>query len=381
MTSLANSFIVARDTGCEVAHDTGCEGLGPHGDEMTVHNKVESLQALRFVAALIVVLFHAHLSVMATGAAPALFGLFANGELGVDIFFVISGFVIYVSATRRPDFSAAGFLFDRFWRIYPIYWVVLSAQFASEALSLATGLGNVRPEAFETGPIAASLLLLPVTKSWMVLDVAWTLTLEVTFYLIFALSYVRGGHRAALICVSAWFLAGGLWRGLAGSTEAPLLLANEKVLEFAFGLIVARLFVQGRMPYARLALGVGALGLAGVLFALPYPAFRAAPQWLVAGLPAACLVYGLAARPVTMPRWLLLAGEASYSLYLIHFLLIGLIASVSQKLLGVHPMASLFTGLPVIAALILSSIALTVWVERPILRWGRRRRRRPAAVS
>ena len=128
---------------------------------MGVHlSKLRSIQVLRGVAACAVVLLHAHLS----GGTPIGENWARLGAAGVDLFFVISGFIMATIA--KP--SAGRFLFDRFWRIFPLWLVAVTPWLIA-----------LRP-----GPsiIAASLTLWPVYHQFTMpaLDVGWTLSFELT---------------------------------------------------------------------------------------------------------------------------------------------------------------------------------------------------------
>jgi peptidoglycan/LPS O-acetylase OafA/YrhL len=151
-------------------------------------NELEGIQILRAAAALLVVLSHAlHESLAAKALPESPDWLTAFGDVGVDIFFVISGFIMfYVSfpASRAPV-KPAHFLWKRLTRIYPFYWFCLLLTLAFWWLGLVP---SVVPDA---DMLVRSVLLFP--SNYFVIGVSWTLVYEMYFYLIFAasLSFAR----------------------------------------------------------------------------------------------------------------------------------------------------------------------------------------------
>ena len=162
--------------------------------------RLRNIQAVRFAAALAVVLFHLTFLYHDVAAMTALGWLRHVGWAGVDIFFVISGFIIY-SVTARLDWSAgapriaAVFLARRIVRIYPIYWF----YFAVFATFVAIGAPAVFRNGWNLDYWPEQLLLL----RWMdhkLIPVAWRLTYEMFFYLCFAVTLLFGRyHRVVLV--------------------------------------------------------------------------------------------------------------------------------------------------------------------------------------
>lgn len=197
--------------------------------------KLASIEALRAAAAVLVILFHATvIFAPAMGRAP-FGGLFDAGNRGVDLFFVLSGFII--ATVHRADLGQprrlASYLFNRVTRIYPAVWIMTAF-----ALALyASGFGGA-DKAAKLAPdaIAASALLLPQTLTPLV-NVTWTLTYEVAFYALFALAIVN--RRVGFGLFALWQLAtlvvnvGDLDLGGGGYYLRPL------CLDFSVGLIVA----------------------------------------------------------------------------------------------------------------------------------------------
>jgi exopolysaccharide production protein ExoZ len=301
--------------------------------------KLRSVQTLRAVAALAVVSVHA--------------GLGELGTAGVDLFFVISGFIIGKVMVGR---SAVEFARDRLWRIYPIYWVALLPWIYFHAI--AFGLDPVR--------IFASVTLWPIIGEFYTpyLAVGWTLCFEMLFYGGATLAIVTGRGREIILCALALVTAGLL-------VTNPLLnfVGSPMILEFLFGLAIAKVRPrwQWGVPLAAVALLVWAASPAADLATPPV----GPSQWTVLlrvmwwGLPAAALVYGaLSLEKFARHRSLDFAvavGDSSYSLYLVHVL-----AMVMSGMLG----------LAGIIAATLAGLALHRYVEKPLLAlapWNRRK--------
>ena len=327
---------------------------------------IGGLQMLRGVAATLVVLFHLQAAAVAEGYDAGLLGWFRGGEVGVDVFFVLSGFVIFHAVEGRRDMGALRFLRQRFWRIVPPYWAVL----ALTLLSLA-GLCLMRGDWSEWpgfGRIVLSVLLLPLPDH--VMAVAWTLAVEGLFYLLFAATYFRGGAAAAIAALAVWSLVTQVWNLLRLPVDPAFgVLLFSGVIEFLFGGLIALAIGRGWRAGAVPALILGAVGLA--LVVTGHVTFAWGRSW-VAGLPSAALVYGLAAGNWRMPAWTLVWGEASYLLYLLHLLVFS-IAGTLLRMTGIAPYGSTISMLGLGALSIAVSVAATLWLERPYRRWSRGR--------
>ena len=327
---------------------------------------IGGLQMLRGVAATLVVLFHLQAAAVFEGHDPGILRWFVGGEVGVDVFFVLSGFVIFHAMRGRQDRGAGWFLRQRFWRIVPPYWAVLALTLLAMA-----GLGVLRGDWSEWPDlwrIVLSVLLLPLPDH--VMAVAWTLTVEGLFYLVFAATYFRYGARGAIAALALWS-AGTLGLKLMHLGLPPVLgvILYSGVIEFLYGGLIALAISAGWRAGAIPALALGVLGLAAVVFG--YVSIYAGRSW-VAGLPSAALVYGLAAGGWRMPNWMMVWGESSYLLYLLHLLVFS-VAGTLFRMAGVEPYGSVIAMLVLGALSIAVSVAATLWLERPYLRWTKGR--------
>lgn len=259
--------------------------------------KFRSIQVLRAVAALAVVVLHA----VPEPNAPL--GRFGYGAFGVDLFFVISGFIMAQIARGRPPRQ---FVQDRLWRIYPLWWVAV----------LPWLLMLPRGPVF----VASSLTLWPIYPGGYyspVLLIGWTLSFELLFYAAVTLAL---STRAALPLV---FYAAMLLGALASSNTLVHFLGSPMGLEFLMGVVVAGLPRRAVFGWFML-LGLGLLSLTppgtGEMLAIVWgDAMRRVILW---GFPAALIVWGaLSVEERFGHRRFdvgISLGNASYSIYLFH---------------------------------------------------------------
>ena len=319
-------------------------------------NRLGSIQRLRAIAAMGVALFH----------ACQWSGLdFAVGAAGVDIFFVISGFVLW-RATQVRSPSPGAFLVARLLRVAPLYWL---ATFAVCALVLW------RPQAmpvaqFEPLHLILSLLFIPhndpTGDAFPLLASGWTLTYEMFFYLAFVLALACPRDRRLQVLCGVVLTVSLL--GLAYHHLYPL-LANPLLLEFLAGVGLARLWGRGalqrraaRWGWAMVSLGFAALAalqIGGVRDDFWRPVLWGPPAALVvAGALALEGVEGL--RRGRFGRALEHLGDASYSLYLCQLPVICAFAWFAR---GLSPL----TRAPLAFALaIVAGLACHRFVEAPI---------------
>lgn len=358
------------------------------------HGRLDGVQYLRALAALSVTVSHILGDIVSHGG-PDLFPAYYVGAAGVDLFFVISGFVMVYTARDRfgvPG-SAADFMRRRLARIVPLYWLATAAY----AL-LQIGRGNwsvVRPEL-----VASSLVFWPYADvdglHLPVYSIGWTLNFEMMFYVAFALGLPF--RRLGLPLVVGSLLA-LVTLGSAVTLPQPLRFWAEPVLlDFLLGIGLGLAHLGGwRMPrlWAVLACLLAAALLAGATLAgfnaIPNVPERF-PRWIAWGIPAALLFAGtvLRAGPPGRPRpWLLRLGAASYALYLVHpLVIIGLRPLLFRLETRLHdltagPIVAASIHIAILLAVIVAGAAAThVWIEKPLLHvlggGGRPRQRREA---
>ncbi|MBJ8346289.1 acyltransferase [Antrihabitans sp. YC2-6] len=336
---------------------------------------VAGIQFMRGIAALGVVVYHACFLSVDYAAGSVYYVGMSVGMAGVDLFFVISGFVMVISTYREFDNPSepSRFAAYRLSRILPPYWILTTVV-------LAYYLYNPGGVNAEHGgvDVVASYLLLPSNLLPLV-PVAWTLVYEMMFYGIFFLLILFVARKYLGPALLAWALAivaNGILLSYTtfGLDTLPLHPFN---LEFIGGALVGLLFMTKgiqsvRWSVAALTAGVcGYVGLA-LLFQFVHAADLSSYYVRIGlfGIPALCLVYGCVA-PAFADRgpvgWILLVGEFSYSLYLVHIIVIHVGYRVFTKVLGAD--LGLAANAALAAVLIASSVAAG-WifyrlVERP----------------
>lgn len=341
---------------------------------------LRSLQALRFIAAAMVLIGHLH-DTLRRGRTEGLEPFWDPTGLpwhaGVDIFFVVSGFVMYFMTSRsfgRPGVPVQ-FLKRRVIRVVPLYWIfTLAAVIATLVLP-----GKVSNNVVTPSHVVASLLFIP----WLSpsgggaippLSVGWTLNFEFLFYAVFAaaLAFPR---RIGLAFITLVFLLLTTFKGYAPESLAVQvnIWGMKIVFEFLYGILIAYLFLSGvRLPIAvRVVCVVVALVLLSAGNQAGLNEFR--DRWLYWGVPSAMIVAAFVLGPDLPDRWwsrlLVLGGDASYALYLSHLFTLRGVGLVWERLHGEN-------SLLYFAVAFFASMAVAVMVhlmlEKPLLRVLRR---------
>ena len=334
------------------------------------------VQMLRAAAASAVV-FH-HSLEESNGAATAFSPdwLTTSGAAGVDIFFVISGFIMLYTSfrPRRPSLAPGTFLVRRATRIYPFYWACCLGMLG------LTVVGFMRHHRLDPGEIALSLSLLPSPN--LILTVSWTLVYEVYFYLIFAMTLVfRSAVVSALGTTAIIALLCWVGRGLEAGTLRAFLI-NPIPIEFAAGLWIAIVLLRASSARRRRVLspawallGAGLLVLAPLY--VPHATTAGLSDWprvLAWGLPATLIVAAsLSAAPPrnALESLLVFLGDASYAIYLTHvFVMIGYGLMLKTEWVSQAPQVAIVPLIVLVA--ILTGIVAHLTVEKPLFRMVRR---------
>jgi exopolysaccharide production protein ExoZ len=276
------------------------------------------IQALRIVAACLVVVTHS--TFYAFERLDRHFFVWETGRRGVDIFFVISGFVM-IYASQRLLASPEGwkmFAKHRIVRIVPLYWLVTTLKVSIVLVTAGLALHTV----LSPRTAAFSYLFLPARnldgKIQPLVGVGWTLNFEMLFYFLFTLALFLRANVFKLVGLVLLMLSlGGYFRQPDWPPVAFYL--NSIALEFFLGMLLAKACVNGLYipkKYAHLLLVCGF-----VLLALPPESGWNMPQAFIRGVPASLIVWAAASLRTMedmIPGWVLYLGDASYAIYLIH---------------------------------------------------------------
>ena len=313
------------------------------------------------------------------------------GRAGVDIFFVISGFVmVYVtqSGARAIDFMRA-----RIVRIVPLYWILTSAT----AILLIWTPFLFRLNTFTIKHFLLSLFFIAHSSPsepnqfLPMIKLGWTLNYEMFFYVIFALAIaVLPRQRIALTTgIMILLVTIGV---VIGHSESPIVnfYTGGIILEFVFGMFLARLYLVGDMakvwwPYGYIT---GTLGFAGLYIGAHYYDLEFLPRAIFFGIPAVAVVAGPlmieSSMTIAVRQPFLLFGDASYSIYLCHMFPIAILRMLWRSL--DLPMNGWFATTAFMSACILvgtgGGLLCYALLEKPTLRLIRRAlARRPVLSS
>lgn len=332
-------------------------------------DRIAGLQMLRGIAALMVLAGH----VMAEAAHYFALDIPLTAlpwTRGVDIFFVISGFVVALSARRYAGRPGA-FLTRRALRVAPLYWIFTTLMVAVVMLAP----GAAKETGFDPGQIAASYLFLPFERAdgriAPVLSLGWSLNYEMWFYAIIAACLMLPRPFLGVAAVLVGLVAAGL--ALRPGSAAGIFATNPIVLEFLAGIALARAWeAGGRRGDGRLG---PALVITGFVLLVTLDG-TGLPRWIAAGLPAALIVAaGTLYWPAgTAPGQGL--GDASYALYLSHRFVLRPLTLILVPLLPATPLAASLFVLLAMAAALAVAVAVHAGIEAPLTGWlsGRRRR-------
>lgn len=323
---------------------------------------IYSLQVLRFLAALFVVLTH---SMGELGFAERI------GAFGVDLFFVISGFII----THVTEGDQSHFAEKRIIRLVPLYW--LFTLFLATVALVAPSLLNTAE--FDVAHILSSLFFYPLWTEQAefkpLLKLGWTLNYELFFYMLFFVAMkARGRHREVL----AGLLIAAVVTGVAlvrPGDSSPLTFYGCNIMcEFIFGMALAKLYRSG-LSWRIAPLPAGALVVLGfVCMVLLTYRNGSLDRVVYYGLPSAVVLYAalcaepwLARLPACIRTVMVRAGDLSYPMYLIHIYVIAVLARLLDMELSLGMLFAVALGVTILAAWVVD-----VFYDRPVRRTLRR---------
>ena len=350
-----------------------------------MYDKEKSLdwiQLLRGVAALLVVLTHARYALLNTDNFPMAQQLFMPGAMGVDLFFIISGFIMCHS-TAGSDGSfgyVARFAIKRFARVWPVYLVatLLSVFGINGGIDYFHDAANRLAFWHSIGMLPANPRYMPYFM--LTLQVGWTLEFEMYFYLVFAISMLF--RRLRWLALGAWILLTvillplsqrgfdmDITRDLGSAVGYMSIVTSPFVLEFAAGVLIGWLYRQAWFRIGNRQAAWHAIGL-GVAFALwsIYCGAVSTHGPTQFGWPLALMVLlmALASKTVQIrvPALCIWLGSMSYSLYLTHQISQSLVTH-AMGLADVSPLAHSWGFIFVSSAFALSFAALSHrWLEQ-----------------
>ena len=346
--------------------------MNSNRNPLQASKKIEVLQAGRAIAAVLVVGHHTNQAVNAFigQSTKELRGFLEHCYLGVDFFFVLSGFIIYFSVVRKKEFEFQSYLRSRLNRIFAPYLPI------GIAMAILYSALPVVSENEQNWGWLTSLTLLP-SEDRPALSVAWTLRHELVFYLVFGLLFlyrrlwIGFGVWAALILAYEMFFS--------ASTDSKILrqLFGSINVEFLFGLIVAKLFLENKKPNYWVCVSI---------LIIPFVIWMAIgsirdQSWLV-GLSLSAgirLLVDLEIQDkIRIPQFLSILGNGSYSIYLIHPLIVSLSARIARKFMAESELGA-FVFIFVLS--VAAGMIYYVTIEKPLVNFLRKKRSRTTAET
>lgn len=329
-----------------------------------------TVQYLRGLSCLMVLGFHLNQQLHVLGREGSWF----NGlAVCVDIFFVISGFIMWVSTSAHPN--PPTFVARRIIRVVPLYWLV-TGLIVSVMLVAPTMLQSAR---FDAGHVLSSFFFYPYPNPATgvmepVLVPGWTLNYEMFFYAVFSLAlFISTTHRtliASSILIACVIL--GLVLRPAHDTALGF-FTSDLILEFVMGMIIAAVLAERpklSTGYARLGWAMIALATA-VNLVLPEVIWPFASRFLGFGIVASMVVCGAVliekSRPILYVGPARRLGDISFSLYLTHVIVLSALTQVWKKLgwAGWTPGFALYGIVALALCLFVGNVTYN-WVEQPM---------------
>lgn len=337
------------------------------------NRQLSVVQAGRGIAALLVVIYHATsmFALPKYGAHEVWAGWGEVGKHGVDFFFVLSGFIIYFAHRNdlgRPQ-ALSYYLWKRFIRIYPIYWFYLTLFLLLVLLGFGTAEVSSRPI-----DLVSAYSLIRLSPEKPPLWVAWTLFHEVLFYAVMAILIVH--RRAGLFVMVLWLCLIAVMHESRGPVQPSFasVVYDAINLEFFMGIAVALLYERINSKAAVACIAAGVLVLLGVTAYDASASFAdaAATTTLFYGLGSALVLVGLIVGErngfLRASRIAKALGDATFTIYLAHSMLLSIGLRFLARVAAGHPFAGEILPLVLTCGAVAICYVLYRFIERPLLR-------------
>ncbi|WP_085717248.1 acyltransferase [Pseudomonas sp. B28(2017)] len=334
---------------------------------------LNSIQTLRALAAWMVV-FHHYMQLVHNFQLtdPVSVAMQWYGAIGVDLFFVISGFVIYLSATGK-NISPGAFIRHRLARVAPAYWIFSVIT----AVTLMVLPGLVPLTVFEPTFLLKSLMFIPAQNPsgiglYPLMTVGWTLNYEMAFYVVFLASLLSPEKFRVPTIILGIFL---LYKALPHLDGSLAFYHNPIVFEFAFGIVIA--YAYQKKLVQRIPL-IPALIMAAVSLGMIIHYGPATHSPWKSGLPCAAILVAAISQERFFSRVEIVnkLGDWSYSTYLCHVLVISYMIKI-QQMLNLGPVTTLAIIIGLVT--VISGLSYNL-IEKPISRWVKAYDKRPSVV-
>jgi exopolysaccharide production protein ExoZ len=320
--------------------------------------KILPVQYLRGLAAVMVVAFHAPMPL------EDIRNFLDAGAYGVDLFFVISGFIMTITA-GASSVARLDFIAKRLLRIVPLYWLMTMSMVV--LVIAAPGVFHSTRASFST--VVQSLLFIPHYSLshpgviYPIMVPGWTLNYEMFFYILFSMVLpFRASFR--LGAIAAFFVVlVTLGAVFPGDSAVYRTYTNPILFEFVLGMGVAELYKRDLLPNLVFGIFLAVTGYAALLFT------DESIRFVSKGVPATAIVLGgIVALRSVRSKVLELIGNASYSIYLTHFFAFGVIAVIGNRFggyTGSTIFAVVYFFVAVLASM-LAGVAVYKLIELPL---------------
>jgi exopolysaccharide production protein ExoZ len=289
-------------------------------NESSSRPTLNSLQILRAIAAVLIVLAHMYPNLMAFGGDKNAIPNFIFGAIGVDIFFVLSGFIMVYTSDQLFGSTKASvqFFLRRLARVAPLYWIATSV--------ILYNLYYLMHMPMDWGSVFASYAFFPYLRAdgttMPLLGVGWTLNYEMFFYLCFALALFFQ-RRLAVSLLTLLFCSLVTFRSFLPEVLNVWMIGI--IYEFIFGAWLGLAFLEGiRIPrWSSYVLIPAAIALMLTTYLIDFQMNKRYAGWEIGATMIVAAVILVKSKPLSASKWksLILLGDASYALYLFHAVL------------------------------------------------------------
>ena len=344
-----------------------------------MRNYLPLLQVYRGIAACLVVGYHVSGHSKQWFKTDFLFDVFEFGNIGVDFFFLLSGFIIFYTNHHKfgHNREIGAYFVRRFIRVYPVFWIVLFLMLVTH---LVLNNEETCPTAFES---VVQSFFLYLGDAPLIVGVSWTLTYEVIFYIAFGLLLFFPRHLAISLIIG--------WALFNAATYAfdifpGTILDTRPFVQFAIGTLLAVLVTTIKIPKSGIIIILATLVflIPGMLNgtdaghmspALFWPMLFASSVMIVMGSPISDL------SKVPANKLLCLVGDATYSIYLTHYIVLQVIYTLLISFDLLETLNPTIFNLLLFAVLVALGCLFYIVVERPTLNFLRRRSLRITGLS
>lgn len=345
---------------------------------LPAQKNLQVIQLLRGVACILVVLMHITITFSQTYHLPFLGNIFKFGGAGVDIFFVLSGFIITYSNKQyiTKATSIGKFLKKRMIRIFPIYWIIISLLLVFQLL-----LPSFYRTHFQltTSNIFNTYFLLPNHE--MINGVSWSLTNEMFFYVLFTLALLIPSKKFILLLLFVYLAFLIVLPAVSFTTAHEAngftqLLIFPMNIEFLLGVLVV--FFLENFPkkwcFPFLITGVGYFIFSTVFYTEILNFFNSGySRVIMFGLPAFLIIlslvkYELSAN-IKVNNLFLKTGDASYSIYLFHLPVVVAFFKIMVKLPLTNHLLLVLLSAGMLFVICFAGILIYKKIESPLIKW------------